>query len=201
MPHELRVAHEDSRLHQLLERGAHHVPRPGGRADQLGITILMGLREVEHQAVGLGLAEREPDIGFAHRFALLAEIAPRLGHRGLERVGEAVEGVGADRGQDLVLVAKVPVGRHGATAQRVRELAHADPVAPLGGEAVLRHRAESGPERVDLGGRQILGHMPSLSMDTVHLHCKSVKRDFPGPLTLPRGEVYEADSHPKEGSS
>src|SRR6185295_2007901 len=47
---------------------------------------------------------------------------------------------------------------HGATAERVGELAHADPVDALLGEPLLGHRAQSRAERVDLVAGQVLGH-------------------------------------------
>src|SRR4030095_5004069 len=101
---------------------------------------------------------REAHVGLAHAHALRAEVSARLHDGGLERVGEAVEGGRAHRGADVVLVAEVAIGRHGATAERGSELAHADAVAPLSGEAVLRHRAEPRAEGVHLGRREVLRH-------------------------------------------
>ena len=119
------------------------LPRPGAGPHQLRIAVRVGLREVEHQAV----ARRDRSARSGRRPrpspARAARRSPRVfAAAALQRGREPVERGGPHRGQDLVLVAEVAVGRHRAAAERVRELPHADAVAPLGGEALLGHRAQ-----------------------------------------------------------
>src|SRR5262249_35954327 len=113
---------------------------------------------IELQAIGFGLAQREAEVGLAHRASLRLQIAARLPPRCLQSHPEAVEGGGTHGGEDLVLVAEITVRGHGAAAEGVGELPHAHAVTAGGGELVLGYRAEPRAKGVDVGRREVLGH-------------------------------------------
>jgi hypothetical protein len=89
------------------------------------IRLVAGLTHLEHDAVGVGLAAGEGDVGVAQEPQTLARI-----RGGPERLllagGEAGVARGAYGVEDLVLVAEIAVGRHGRHAELLRQPAQRD---------------------------------------------------------------------------
>ena len=94
------------------------------------------------QAIGLGVVEGEAGVGLAHGGGLVAQVVGGV-VGGLQRGGETLEAVGAHRRQDVVLVAEVPVGGHGADAQLGGQLAHGHRVGAVLGEKTLGGLAQA----------------------------------------------------------
>ena len=119
--------------------------------------MLIGLREIEHQAVSLLVAQRKADISLSHRTCLGDGIARTI--RSLfHRIGEAIEGGGAHGRENFLLVAKVPVRRHGAAAEIFGERAHRYAFDAVFGKAPLGGLAKTGAKRSDFGRGEIFRH-------------------------------------------
>ena len=119
--------------------------------------MLIGLREIEHQAVSLLVAQRKADVSLSHRTCLGDGIARTI--RSLfHRIGEAIEGGGAHGRENFLLVAKIPVRRHGAAAEIFGERAHRYAFDAVFGKAPLGGLAKTGAKRCDFGRGEIFRH-------------------------------------------
>ena len=114
--------------------------------------------ELEHDAIGVRVLEREGEIGLAGQPAALGRVL-RAVHRLLERVGELGEGLRPHRGEDVGLVLEVAVRRLGAAAQRLGELAHGDALVAVLGEALGRDLAQLGAKVGDVLFGEITRHV------------------------------------------
>ena len=93
LPEFFRIADKNALLDHPLHEAAHRPPGAPAGADQIGKPMLIGLREIEHQAVRLLVAQRKADVGFSDRTRLGDGIARTI-RRLFHRIGEAVEGGG-----------------------------------------------------------------------------------------------------------
>src|SRR5689334_1150495 len=113
--------------------------------------------DVEHDAIGMWVLERETEIGLADQSATASKVG--RGRSGLlERIGEPAEGLRAHRGQDVGLVLEITVGSLGTAAQRLGKLAHSDAFIPETRESLGRDLAKLGAEVGDILFGKIARH-------------------------------------------
>ena len=115
------------------------------------------LIDLEHDAIGMRMLVGEPQIGVPHA-AGLVEWPLALRRRRFERVGEAGKSLGPNRGQDVGLVLEIAIGRLGAAAQRLGELAHGDALIAETGEPLGGDPAQLGAEIGDVLFGQVARH-------------------------------------------
>ena len=120
-----------------FDAAAQHDERLVRGFPQFRIGLALGDQRREHQPEHAGARQREIDIGRAHRRQRLA-LAPSLS----QRRGEFAEALGGDGGEQIVLVAKMPIGRRRRDADAARRLAQAHRV----GAALVEQRTRRGDQ-------------------------------------------------------
>ena len=146
-----------ARRRHLLGTARDVARRPLGLRSELGMAFVNRRIDLEHDAIGVGILEGEGKIGLAGQPPALGRVGD-AGRRLLERVGELAEGLGAHRRQDVGLVLEIAIGRLGAAAQRLGELAHGDALVAEAGEALGRDPAQLGAEVGDVLVGEITRH-------------------------------------------
>ena len=96
----------------------------------------------EHQAIGVGVAQREIEIGAPGRCGFGSGIAGGCGIGGLQLIGEAFKTANPHSGKDIVPAGEVAIGRHRADPERGGDLPHRDLLCPALGKHHLRHIAK-----------------------------------------------------------
>jgi hypothetical protein len=147
-----RVALEQAGGHRLGHGVVERAEGPGALPRQLRRRGPLGLAQLEHDAVGVGLVDGEAHVRLLEPAQARERVAAAAGEGGLEPVGEAAERLGAHQREQLLLAREVAVGRHGAHAQRGGHGAHGDRVVPLLGEEVHGRIGRAAAEGGDLVG-------------------------------------------------
>jgi hypothetical protein len=106
----------------------------------------------------VALTKGEIEIGAADRVGARRGIA-RGPRGGLDRLGETVECSGSNGGEDVILVAELAIGCHGADAHLPGDLAHGHRFRPALGEQPLGDLAEPAAKGGDLGIGKVSGHI------------------------------------------
>ena len=173
----LGIAFQEAGGDLVLQVTGHRLARASPGLHEVRIPFLVGLVQVEHQLVGVRMIEGEIQIGLANGDALGANAARRRARR-LQGVGEAVEAVCANGGEDIVLVLEIAVGRHRRDAEVGRQLAHSHRIrAPLG-EQPLGGLAEPLAEIGDISVGKNPGHIDSNNdMNTLAI-CHRLRNKF-----------------------
>ena len=154
---QFRIDIDDARRRHLLGTARDVARRPLGLRSKLGMLFVNRRIDLEHDAIGVRILEREGEIGLARQPPALGRVGDAGGSL-LERIGELAEGLGAHRRQDVGLVLEIAIGRLGAAAQRLGELAHGDALIAEAGETLGRDLAQFGAEVGDVLVGEITRH-------------------------------------------
>src|SRR6185437_13729394 len=152
-----RLAMDDPGGNEVLHMPRHRLARAFSGAAQFGMARLIRRIEVEHQPVGMGILAREVEIG-APDGAGPREGVFAGGEGALQRVGKAVEGFGADEGEDLLAIGEVAVETHRAAPELLGDVAHGDGADAAGRVERRRRCADSGADRFEVFRGQLSGH-------------------------------------------
>jgi hypothetical protein len=131
--------------------------RPLGLRSKLGMAFVNRRIDLEHDAIGVRILEGKGKIGLAGQPPAVGRIGD-AGRRLLECIGELAKSLGAHRRQDVGLVLEIAIGRLGAAAQRLGELAHGDAFVAEAGEALGRDPAQLGAKVGDVLFGEITRH-------------------------------------------
>ncbi len=166
---QLRIPFETASRDERLEVRPEQAPgalRGGGEFRVRGV---IRLRHIEHQTVRVRFIKGERDVGVAQRHPLVGGFSRERGR--FETLRKAVERRGTHHRKDLVLVAKIPVGRHGAAAQFLGQFAHRDALRAARGERVLGDAAHGFAELLNVFVRECLWHAGWRRRSIVSIYC------------------------------